>query len=181
MCGCVSGICCYFEIAKVAVALVALVLTLKQIKVATAEYEKGQKFQRVQLLWALYDETRKDDNVAKIVSIIDWDCGKGTQSILSFDGEFSLKATEKFGEMEAGDLERKIDAVLALFNHVCYLRSLNAITDDDMKMFEYRLKRIGQHNAIKKYLLWLKDFAGGQDATMSFDCLLEYLKHNCWK
>lgn len=182
MCECELGLSgMLLEITKIVIALVGLCLTLRQITVAIKQHKAGLDAQRAKTLKELYDEARKDDDVAKIVSIIDWDCGKENESILSFNGKFALNPTEEFGEIEAGELERKIDRTLALFNHVCYLRSLKVLLREDMKMFEYRLKRIGQHDAIKKYLLWLKEFADAQNATMSFNYLLEYLKENCWK
>ncbi len=185
MCEYVLGLCgLLLEIAKIVIALVGLFLTLRQITVAIKQHKTGLDAQRAQTLKELYDEARKDDNIAKIVSIIDWDCGKGKDCILSYNstkGKFALKPTSEFGEIDAGELERKIDRTLALFNHVCYLFSLKVLFKEDMKMFEYRLQRIADNEAVSCYLQTLKGVADKLGVAMSFDCLFKYLEDNCWK
>lgn len=74
------------------------------------------------------------------------------------------------------DIEAKFDRVFAYFDYLCYLKEKKIIEEDEFKMIEYKLNRIGHDKNSLNYLFNLYHFAKDNNTTMSFSYLVNYLK-----
>ena len=142
--------------------------------VALYKWYRNEKFKEMNTLYQLYDKTRNDNDIAEAISIVDW---IGSKHTLEYDnGNFIVD----HGKIDGDKFERNIDAALALLSHICYLRKNSFLSDEDMKNFDYRIRRIVDCPVICDYLYSLYHFAAAQGTTMSFIHLVDYLIEKNW-
>ena len=148
-------------------------VTAMGVILAYMQWKSEIKAKCAERLTELLDRTRSDD-AAQIFSVIDWD--NGTADNLSYDGKFhvSQRVREAYPDINEKNIEFKIDRMLGLYSHVCYLHEQNVLKKKEMENFDYRLTRICSHEAVRNYLYSLYHFSAKQGTTMSFICLIDY-------
>ncbi|MBQ0054659.1 MAG: hypothetical protein KBS54_00725 [Synergistaceae bacterium] len=150
------------------VEIVIAIATAYGAYIAFREWKSNSKFRELDSLYNLIDKTRSDKDIADAISLVDWNgCGHE----ITYDGEFAIDGDRQRGK----EFEMKLDAALAIFSHACYLSKIAQFSDDDMKFFEYRIRRIANCTAICDYLYSLYHFSAAQGTTMSFIHLVNYL------
>ena len=133
-------------------------------------WNKKNKFRQIEKIQQLMDKTRDDKTIAEVISLIDWDR-------ISYNGNFDVHKNIQIS-FPQDELGRNVDRTLAIFSHICYLRSLKILTDNDIAIFDYRLHRIAQNKHILNYLFSLHHWSEAIGVTMSFEELSKYfLEH----
>lgn len=75
--------------------------------------------------------------------------------------------------------EKKIDKLFMFLNHIIYLKNNKRISDEDFKLFEYKIKAVFQNPDTIEYLSFIESFSKiGRRAPSSFQQLIEYGRKN---
>lgn len=167
--------CGIYEIYDAIIKTISLVVACKAAKIVYCQWQEEIKANRAEQLMELLDRTRCDE-VAQVFSVIDWDVANETgltyDKVKKFQLGSGVKA--KYPDLHENNIEFRIDRMLGLYSHICYLYSKGITKDEDMQIFAYRINRISQHPAITDYLFSLYHFSVKQNTEMSFMPLVDY-------
>jgi hypothetical protein len=143
-------------------ALATLLLAIIGGCFALCQWRKSIKIRRGEFIAHINDRLRFDPDIAHTLYEIEYG-GKW------YDDKFH----------ENRKIEFEFDKVLSFCDYICYLKSNGNISDDEFKIFKYRINRVCISQSTQCYLWNLFQFAKRNNADCSFQCLLEYgIKHN---
>ena len=138
---------------------------------ALRQWNTQIKHKRAEIVKELISKVRDDEDIASIMDAIDWNEG------ILYNGKFSVnpkypKATLK--EVSGDDLFKKIDKTLSHFSYICYLKATRTLTEKDMSVFEYELRRIADNRHIANYLHSLYLWSQYLNVNCSFKYLIQH-------
>lgn len=138
---------------------------------ALLQWRKSLKYKRTEIVQALIKDTRQDKTVSMIMDIIDWN------KDFYYNGNFVIqKETVRKDLKELSDDEffNKIDHTLSIFSYICYLQYVGTIKYNDMRFFEYAIRRLVDNPHIINYLYSLYHWSKKLGVDMSFSYLINY-------
>lgn len=103
--------------------------------------------------------------------MIDWN------EDFTYDGKFHVqKGTKRMAlkNLSDDDLFKMIDHTLSTFSYVCYLKKERTITIQDMRFFEYEIRRLVDNPHIANYLYSLYHWSKSLEVEMSFSYVINY-------
>lgn len=137
---------------------------------ALYQWRKSNVYKRGEIVKNLIEKVRDDEDIATIMDIIDWNNG------LVYDGKFYIEDTDVANtiSIEDNELFKKIDKTLSHFSYICYLKHNNTLTDKDMKIFDYEIRRLVDNEHVVNYLYSLFHWSSSLNVSMSFEYLIKY-------
>lgn len=129
---------------------------------ALVQWAKGNDYKRAEQVQALITKVRDDEDIAKIMDIIDWD------KKIEYNGKFHAEG------MDERELFIKVDKTLSHFSYICYLWKRKCLKDKDMYHFEYELRRIVDNPSMADYLHSLYHWSRSLKTKCSFEYLIDY-------
>ena len=134
---------------------------------ALVQWRKSNIYKRGEIVHDLIKIVRDDKDISTVMDIIDWDKG------LVYCGTFYLTddAELKIGD---DDLIKIIDRTLSHFSFICYLRKQHTLTQKDMRVFDYEIRRLIDNKNISNYLYSLYHWSKYLNVSMSFSFLVDY-------
>lgn len=138
---------------------------------ALYQWRKSNVYKRGEIVKTLIEKVRDDEDIATIMDIIDWNKGFG------YNGKFYIKEyTDRTSvvSMKDDELFKKIDKTLSHFSYICYLKYHHTLTDKDMKIFEYEIRRLVDNENVVNYLYSLFHWSSALNVAMSFEYLIKY-------
>ena len=132
--------------------------------------EKSLVLKRTEIIKSLIENTRQDKTVSAIMDIIDWNNG------LNYDGKFHITKNNStfFNDISDDTLFKMIDHTLSIFSYICYLKSVNTITEKDIDFFEYEIHRLIDNEHIINYLYSIYHWSNKLKVKTSFIYLIEF-------
>jgi hypothetical protein len=131
-------------------AAVGLFLTLRQL-------ESNIKIRKAEFINQINDKIRLDKEFAEILYKIE------------YGDDWYTKDFHK-----DIDIQFKFDKIFSYLDYICYLKSMKNITENEFKVFKYRINRVCISSSTKEYLWNLFQFAKKNNSSCSFQCLLDY-------
>lgn len=138
---------------------------------ALYQWRKSNVYKRGESVKELIEKVREDEDIANIMDIIDWDEGFG------YNGKFYIKKhNDKVALrfMNDDELFKRMDKTLSHFSYICYLKHHHTLTDDDMKIFEYEIRRLIDNKNVANYLYSLFHWSLSLNVEMSYKYLIDY-------
>lgn len=138
---------------------------------ALMQWRKSLIYKRTEIVSALIKSTRQDEAVATVMNIIDWN------EDFTYDGKFHIcgrSTRAKLNTISDEDLFSLIDHTLSIFSYICYLKSVGTIKNEDIRFFEYEIRRLIDNKHIRDYLYSLYHWSKKLSVKMSFSYLIEY-------
>ena len=137
---------------------------------ALYQWRKSNVYKRGEIVKNLIEKVRDDEDIATIMDIIDWNKG------LVYDGTFHIEDEDRAKATFTGEDElfKKIDKTLSHFSYICYLKHHHTLTDKDMKIFDYEIRRLVDNRNVVNYLYSLFHWSLSLNVSMSFEYLIKY-------
>ncbi|MCB9363033.1 MAG: hypothetical protein H6587_00545 [Flavobacteriales bacterium] len=142
----------YIEIFKILIAIIGIYIVVQKMQKSTA-IKQSEYFKE------LYYKVFEDDDLKRIFLDIDY-------------GNITDARTNR-------ETEEKIDKLLAQYNVICYFYDKGLISESEIRLFNYRFKRVYQSEVIKAYLKFLTEFYKKNNTNLSpFEHFVKYSKDN---
>lgn len=160
-----------YEFETLLVNIITLIFMFVGGCFALWQWRKGLLYKRTEIVRALIEDVRQDDNVSTIMDIIDWN------EDFYYNGKFIINREpprKNLQDISNDDLFRMIDHTLSIFSYICYLKLVKTVQSKDMCFFEYEIRRLVDNPHISNYLYSLYHWAKGLGVPMSFSYLIDY-------
>ena len=147
------------------------VSTIISVFIAIKQWIKNGKQKRAEYQIQLITKIRDDEDIAVTMELIDW-------NKIEYYGEWEHKKEidSDHTKGDKKDLFKKIDKTLSHFSYICFLRKKHLISQNDMAVFEYELKRLFDNCHIVNYLYTLQHWSEHLGVRSSFFWLIWYGK-----
>jgi hypothetical protein len=120
------------------------------------QWKKSVKIRRAEFINQILEKLRFDKDLPKTMYIIDYNQDW-------YDSSF-----------HGGDFECSIDNLFSYVDYICYLKATGNISVTEFQIFKYKINRICLSSSSKKYLWNLYHFSKKNNATCSFQYLINY-------
>ena len=128
---------------------------------ALFQWRQSYRLKRAELVKEASNKIREDADITAVLYTIDY-------SEDWYNNDF----------LEDHQTERQFDKAFAYFNYICYLKKKSIFSNDEFRIFEYRIQRMAQNPSFALYLFNLYHFSKRQGRDISFYYLLNYMKKN---
>ena len=151
--------------------LISLVIAIIGGSFALYQWTKSNTYKRGDIVESLIETINDDQDIATIMDICDWNDG------FIYNGKFSISKAASRSDlvgMSSEELFKKIDRTLAHFSYICYLKSSKALTKKEMRIFNYKIRRLADNMHIANYLFSLYHWSDSLGVQMSYIYLADY-------
>ena len=138
-----------------------LMLTVVGLVFTAIELQQTKKINRASLVKELYLQLYDDQELREMFFKIEW-------------SDFSPSDRLKLGGTEE---ERKADKLLSFFEVICNMYYRGVLTKEDMETFDYEMRRVYSHPAVKEYLQFLEAWQQTQSIGKSYVAYKKYCSH----
>ena len=164
-----------FELATIILSSISLLFVLIGGVFALLQWQQGLKYKRSDIVKPLIDNVRSNENISMVMNMIDWD------KCFNYDGEFHKELIPNDNPLKKYSDEQLfniIDETLSIFSYICYLKKVGSLKKEDMRLFNYEIRRLFDNEHICNYLYSLYHWSLSLNVEMSFSHLIEYALTN---
>ena len=123
---------------------------------AYVQWHRSIQIRRAEFLHQLLEKIRFDDEIVKIMQIVDYNPNW-------YDSGF-----------HGSEIERGMDKFLSYADYVCYLRQTKNIYKEEFQIFDYQIRRICDNRSCRYYLWNLYHYSRTRKSRCSFYNLISY-------
>lgn len=160
-----------YELETLIVSIISLAFVFIGGCFALWQWHKNLVYKRAEIVQKLIESVRGNKSISTIMDMIDWN------EDFTYDGKFHVhKGTKRtvLKDLSDDDLFKMIDHTLSTFSYVCYLKKAHTITSQDMRFFEYEIRRLVDNPHIANYLYSLYHWSKSLEVETSFSYVIKY-------
>lgn len=160
-----------YELEGLIVSIISLAFVFIGGCFALYQWYKSLVYKRAEVVQKLIEGVRGNENISTIMDMIDWN------EDFTYDGKFHIEHDTTrtiLKDISGDDLFKMIDQTLSTFSYICYLKKAHTVNRQDMKFFEYEIRRLVDNPHISNYLYSLYHWSKSLDVEMSFSYVINY-------